>query len=126
MALIKCPECGKEISDKSQVCINCGYPISIGIENISELLNHSIIRKKEKSRTYITISIISFALSFIMWYWKVSHGVKIAEARVNYAALRYVDDILIMSRIVNVALPITVIIFLIFLTLSIIMSNKRI
>lgn len=28
MTLIKCPECGKEISDKSDVCIYCGYPIS--------------------------------------------------------------------------------------------------
>ena len=27
MALIKCPECGKEISDKSAQCIHCGYPI---------------------------------------------------------------------------------------------------
>lgn len=26
MALIKCPECGKEISDKSRTCIHCGYP----------------------------------------------------------------------------------------------------
>ncbi len=28
MALIKCPECGKEVSDKAQSCINCGYPIA--------------------------------------------------------------------------------------------------
>ena len=27
MALIKCPECGKEISDKATACPNCGYPI---------------------------------------------------------------------------------------------------
>lgn len=27
MALIKCPECGKEISNKAQTCPNCGYPI---------------------------------------------------------------------------------------------------
>lgn len=27
MALIKCPECGKEISDKSTNCIHCGCPI---------------------------------------------------------------------------------------------------
>lgn len=26
--LIKCPECGKEISDKSEQCIHCGYPLS--------------------------------------------------------------------------------------------------
>lgn len=28
MALIRCPECEKEISDKSSVCIHCGFPIS--------------------------------------------------------------------------------------------------
>ena len=28
MALIKCPECGKEISDKANQCIHCGYPLS--------------------------------------------------------------------------------------------------
>ena len=27
MALIKCPECGKEISDKADVCVSCGFPI---------------------------------------------------------------------------------------------------
>ncbi|MBR0341667.1 MAG: ribosomal protein L7/L12 [Oscillospiraceae bacterium] len=27
MALIKCPECGKEISDKSHQCIHCGFPL---------------------------------------------------------------------------------------------------
>lgn len=27
MSLIKCPECEKEISDKADVCPNCGYPL---------------------------------------------------------------------------------------------------
>lgn len=27
MALIKCSECGKEISEKAEVCISCGNPI---------------------------------------------------------------------------------------------------
>lgn len=27
MALISCPECGKEISDKAKMCIHCGYPL---------------------------------------------------------------------------------------------------
>lgn len=27
MALIKCPECGKNISDKACQCIHCGYPL---------------------------------------------------------------------------------------------------
>lgn len=32
MALIKCPECGKEISDKSSVCIHCGFPLKSQLE----------------------------------------------------------------------------------------------
>ena len=27
MAMIKCPECGKEISSKAEACPNCGMPI---------------------------------------------------------------------------------------------------
>ena len=28
MALISCPECKREISDRAQVCPNCGCPLS--------------------------------------------------------------------------------------------------
>ncbi len=27
MALVKCPECGREISDQADACIYCGYPL---------------------------------------------------------------------------------------------------
>ena len=34
MTLIKCPECGNNISDKSQHCIHCGFPLqTINIKN---------------------------------------------------------------------------------------------
>ena len=26
MALIKCPECGREVSDRTTTCIHCGFP----------------------------------------------------------------------------------------------------
>jgi hypothetical protein len=43
--LIKCPECGKEISDKAPQCIHCGFPLSnINTnKNISE--NHCLINE---------------------------------------------------------------------------------
>lgn len=28
MALIKCPECGKEVSNKAKTCPNCGFAVS--------------------------------------------------------------------------------------------------
>jgi len=34
MALIKCPECGKQISDKASCCPNCGYPMASRSTNI--------------------------------------------------------------------------------------------
>ena len=37
MALITCPECGKEVSDKAKACINCGYPIRENIEELKEI-----------------------------------------------------------------------------------------
>lgn len=33
MALIKCPECGREVSDSAIVCPGCGYPIQQRKEN---------------------------------------------------------------------------------------------
>lgn len=32
MALIKCNECGKEISDKATICIHCGCPVELKIK----------------------------------------------------------------------------------------------
>ncbi len=31
--IINCPECGKEISDKAEICIGCGFPIKKYLEN---------------------------------------------------------------------------------------------
>ena len=28
MALVTCPDCGREVSDQAQTCPNCGYPIA--------------------------------------------------------------------------------------------------
>ncbi len=32
MALINCPECGKEISNKATSCPNCGMPVASSIK----------------------------------------------------------------------------------------------
>jgi len=31
MALVNCPECGKEMSDKALMCPNCGYAAGGGL-----------------------------------------------------------------------------------------------
>lgn len=39
MSLIKCPECGAEVSDKADVCVKCGYPIA---KNKSQLIVYGL------------------------------------------------------------------------------------
>lgn len=37
MALIICPECGKQISDKAEHCIGCGYPLKYLVTEEAEV-----------------------------------------------------------------------------------------
>lgn len=52
MALIKCPECGKEVSDKAANCIHCGYPIQRIVEETYD--NSSVPNEKETSSESMT------------------------------------------------------------------------
>ena len=45
MALIKCPECGKEISDKSPACIHCGFPLELLKSNSGSEIDEAIVEK---------------------------------------------------------------------------------
>ena len=45
MAMIKCPECGKEFSDKAAACPNCGCPVSEILSANTENDNNSSLAK---------------------------------------------------------------------------------
>lgn len=49
MALIKCIECGKEISDKAERCIHCGCPITISVENNNQLNSSDSVENNNQS-----------------------------------------------------------------------------
>ncbi len=54
MAIIKCPECGKEISDKAKECINCGCPIGQKEIKVAEKVDVEA-KKNESKKKKITI-----------------------------------------------------------------------
>jgi hypothetical protein len=54
MALINCPECGKQISDKAEMCPHCGIEVQKVLVEIRE--KQRIQRKKRKKRIIVSIA----------------------------------------------------------------------
>lgn len=57
MALVNCPECNKEVSEKARVCPNCGYPLLKNRVKLSEN-RKKMFSKKTKIGIIITITAI--------------------------------------------------------------------
>ena len=45
MALIQCPECGKEISDQAKMCVHCGFELQQKVEEQPLVLQESVEEK---------------------------------------------------------------------------------
>ena len=74
MALVKCPECGKDVSDQAEICINCGFKIA-GTDNLHEMSEkkEAEIRERQNSkRRSIIVTIIVVVIIVILgvttWY----------------------------------------------------------
>ena len=85
MALIKCPECGKEVSDKAKACPNCGFEVAllqlqnkvfikIGLKKETTLANIVIADSSRNKLAYVQIGdIAEFELTeptSIDFYWE--------------------------------------------------------
>lgn len=73
MALIRCPECGREISDKATVCPGCGYPMAENHRDLSEkerILQEAEAKDKkfiQKAAIVMTTGVvIMLALIFVL------------------------------------------------------------
>ena len=47
--LIKCPECGKEVSSEAKTCIHCGYPIAKFIAQKEEELRKQKVEAEDRN-----------------------------------------------------------------------------
>lgn len=103
MALIKCPECGKEISDKAGRCPHCGYPIDQRIDPDLEVLQQNSIEeqqnkiigqkpKKKKSKKIVIIAGVLIAIIAIgtgVYFAVTADSRKYDRAQELYAAENY-------------------------------------
>lgn len=64
MALIKCPECGTQVSDKAEKCVHCGYPINSNKQSMMPVEESvsDMKESKKKRNLIITVGIIAVAI----------------------------------------------------------------
>lgn len=62
MALIKCIECGKEISDKTEACPNCGFKLDIDAKEKGSKMMKEQIKKEEKHKNDFGLITLLFSV----------------------------------------------------------------
>ena len=65
MALIKCPECGKEVSSTAPSCIHCGYVFQEKEKQQNPDQPEIIIRRRETKQSSI------FIVNVILFWWQI-------------------------------------------------------
>lgn len=76
MAMIKCPECGKEISDRAVACPNCAFPIAEAKTDGIIRIKLGTIKSGLGSKQSVTIS----SNDKVLWEGKVG---TIAEIKID-------------------------------------------
>lgn len=84
MSLIKCPECNKEISDKSVSCIHCGFPLQQLSKSESESLKNVIIITPRNGYIVAKRNIsLSEALEFKKDQERFSSNIQILDSNID-------------------------------------------
>lgn len=67
MAMTKCPECGKEVSDSAAMCPNCGYGVKAHFDSIciAEKIRESKNKKKKLIKIFAITGGITVVLLFV-------------------------------------------------------------
>lgn len=66
MSMIKCSECGKEISDKAKVCIHCGNPLE-NVEQDNSIREKKVKEKKTNKTNKILAIILILLINLILF-----------------------------------------------------------
>ena len=67
MALIKCPECGTEVSDKAVACPKCAHPIVEGsAEQVQTVKVQPIKKTAKKYKVKLLIGVFLMVLGFLL------------------------------------------------------------
>lgn len=91
MALIKCVECGKDISDTTDICIHCGAPTSVSLASNGKVNNRLKRHNKHGTFIFLGVFILFFIILVIPFFANSAHKGKLSPSTLNgeYSAPKY-------------------------------------
>ena len=111
MALIQCPECGKQVSDKARKCPHCGYPLedidfakeeiaeetsieTVGDHISKEVVEEKIVKEKKPIPKKVIICIISgVVVASLIGYFATSNIRAYNKGKELYSQKKYKEAI---------------------------------
>lgn len=103
MALINCPECNKEISDKVQACPHCGYPLVEEVVNQEIQKNDIAEQKARKNKKIIVVLlfVIIIGVGLIVRNNMIKSQQAIAEQNLaKQKEVEYIEKVVLVSDII--------------------------
>lgn len=91
MALIKCVECGKDISDTTDICIHCGAPTSFSLQDHGKVNNRLKRHNKHGIFIFLGVFILFFIILVILFFTNSAHKGTLSSSTLNaeYSAPKY-------------------------------------
>lgn len=106
MAIIKCPECQNEVSDKATACPKCGCPITNALEEKTEQVNEQEKENTKNSKKKVVktvcivagIVIVLCVAVFVMYYIANKEQISISKAEEYTANQQYEKVIEVLEK----------------------------
>ena len=103
MALINCPECGKEISDTSKSCIHCGYVIDKKISTFDKIIILDKVKKLEKKKRLGIGAIIAAVLICVLCFTLFGGSPIESEASKYIRETKKIDNVKEINAVVCIS-----------------------
>ncbi len=85
MAMIKCPECGHDVSDKAASCPNCGYGVAANRPDGTVSIKMTVISQTVTARQKVTVS----AGGRVLWEGQTGQIAEIYFERATHVHVKY-------------------------------------
>ena len=98
MAMIKCPECGRDISDKAKDCIHCGFPVKQAADCSNRNQNQQVVNhNKPVKKIQLVSGVVAMIILVVLFFSFYDNGTNRLDGE-YYVSLPIADNLINFSK----------------------------